>query len=141
MIEFVKNRKFAIEDYEPFIGKAGRDNRGIRPLPNAEPIDADSMLLDIAARGHCMQPFWGYTLLPDGSRPQWTQLFLTTYMMSGLDGGGYAITYSSDKPILRRFAICRHEKAGTGTREQENRGWHPGSCSKCGYNMTYDSGD
>lgn len=39
-----------------------------------------------------------------------------------------------------RFAICKHEKVDDPGADHR-RGWHPGACSKCGLNMTVDSGD
>lgn len=137
-MEFLANRKFSREDMNPFIGNGSGK---LAPLPNAEDVDPLAFLNNIAAGGHHMLPVWGYALLPDGSRSQWTQFFLTTFMGSDLDGGGYAVTYGSQAPIVRRFAICKHQKEVTGSIEQGRRGWHPGYCKLCGFNMTYDSGD
>jgi len=138
-LEFRKGRTFSREDYDPYIGKSGNSNQGLQPLPNAEDVDPIEFLNHIASGGHMMVPVWGYALLPDGSRQQWTQFFLTTYMMSGSDGGGYAVTYGHP-PSVKRFAICKHEvQEGPGA--NPNRGWHPGHCVKCGFDMTYDSGD
>ena len=63
-------------------------------------------------------------------------------MMSGCDGGGYAVTYSSRKegPYVRRFAICKHDKEA-GPDARPNYGWHPGMCRLCGFDMSFDSGD
>jgi hypothetical protein len=140
-LEYKEHRTFGREDYEPYIGKSGNANKGLQPLPNAKLVDPLNLLQDIASGGHMMQPVWGYALLPDGSRQQWTQFFLTSYMMSGCDGGGYAVTYGSGGvPICRRFYICQHSKE-EGPGAIPSRGWHPGKCVKCGFNMTYDSGD
>lgn len=139
MIEFKKGRTFAIEDYQPYIGRLG--NERLLPLPNAFDCDPLAFLNNLAASGHGMTTGWGYALLPDDSRNQWTMFFLTSYMMSGMDGGGYAVTYGGKGPIVRRFALCKHSKEGTGSIEQEHRGYHPGYCKLCGYNMSYDSGD
>jgi hypothetical protein len=140
MIEFKKDRTFDSKDYEPYVGKFG--NERLAPLPNAEDVDPLFFLSHLASGGHMMQPRWGYALHPEGNRPQWTMFFLTSFMMSGLDGGGYAVIYSSRKegPYVQRFYICKHaveDHAGAN----HSRGWHPGHCSLCGYNMTYDSGD
>jgi hypothetical protein len=142
------SKTYTLEDYQPYIGKLG--NERLAPLPNAEDVDPLEFLNNLASGGHGMTPVWGYALLPDGGRPQWTQFFLTTYMMSGCDGGGYAVTYGAGKliegtyqcaPIVRRFAICKHEKTEEGYRSNHERGWHPGHCKLCGYGMSYDSGD
>lgn len=138
MIEFKQGRTFEIEDYAPFIGRLG--NEKLEPLPNAEEVPANMFLQNIASGGHGMQPVWGYARLPDSDRNQWTQFFLTTYMMSGLDGCGYAVTYGSGQAILRYFRICKHSKLDSPD-ARPMRGWHPGICTKCGFNMTYDSGD
>jgi hypothetical protein len=137
-LEFVKGRTFTRENFNLIIGLGGGK---LDPLPNAETVDPIAFLNSLAAGGHHMQPVWGYALLPDGSRNQWTQFFLTTHMGHALDGGGYAVTYGSQVPIVRRFAICKHQKESTGTIEEGRRGWHPGYCKLCGFNMTYDSGD
>lgn len=89
----------------------------------------------------------GYSLLPDGSRQQWTQFFLSADANMGfeLSGAGYAVTYGAYRdgkatPIVRRFAICKHERelhAGA----DPSRGWRPGHCKHCGMDMTIDSGD
>ena len=141
MIEFVKDRKFRQADYEPFIGKQGGER--LAPLPNAENLDPLAFLNNLAAIGHMMVPQWGYALLPDGSRSQWTQFFLKG------DGTGYAVTYggarfiedkSYSTPIVRHFAICKHE-VEDHPGANHSRGWHPGHCRLCGMDTTYDSGD
>ena len=149
MIEFKERRTYGREDYEPYIGKSGSANKGLQPLPNAEEVDPLTFLNNLASGGHMMQPVWGYALLPDSDRQQWTQFFLTSFMMSGCDGGGYAVTYGAGgmikgkyerAPIVRRFALCKHEVVDHPG-ANHSRGWHPGHCKKCGFNMTYDSGD
>lgn len=132
-------KTYGEDDYAAFIGKSGAVNRDLKPLPNAEDVDPSRFLNDLAARGHMMTPVWGYSLLPDGSRQQWTQFFLLhdANMGFGLGGGGYAVTYNCPP---RRFQICRHEKvlhAGA----DPSRGWTPGHCKHCGVDMTIDSGD
>ncbi len=129
-------------DYDPFIGKSGSANKDLKPLPNAEPVEPLRFLNDLAARGHMMTPVWGYALLPTEARQQWTQFFLLhdANMGMGLGGGGYAVTYGMNEPIVRRFKICAHEielHAGA----DPSRGWRPGHCKHCGMDMTIDSGD
>lgn len=153
------NKTYTREDYSDFIGKSGSLNKGLKPLPNAEDVDPLSFLNDLAASGHMMEPLWGYALLPDGSRPQWTQFFLLAdaNMSSDLGGGGYAITYGGSvwmanpegvspfgrnvaTPIVRRFRICKHELV-LHPGANPSRGWRPGHCRHCGLDMTIDSGD
>jgi hypothetical protein len=149
----VDRKRYTREDYAPFIGKSGQPNKGLLPLPNAKSVDAGLFLNDLAARGHMMEPVWGYSLLPDGDRQQWTQFFLLGDANMGmqLGGGGYAVTYGSTRwdaeksvnvhePIVRHFQICVHEielHAGANP----SRGWNPGHCKHCGMDMTVDSGD
>ena len=134
-LEFKEGRTFDLEDYKPYIGKLGNEN--LLPLPNIEEVDARQFIQNIAAGGHSMQPVWGYARIPGESRSQWTQFFLTSYMMSGLDGGGYAAIYGYG---VVRFAICKHKKV-IHANANPHRGWHPGRCELCGFPMTYDSGD
>jgi hypothetical protein len=136
------SKRYTREDYDPFIGKSDSSNRDLKPLPNAEDVEPLLFLNDLAARGHMMTPVWGYALLPTESRQQWTQFFLLhdANMSSDVGGGGYAVTYGSKAPIVRRFAICKHEKED-GAGANHMRGWHPGKCRLCGMDMTIDSGD
>lgn len=145
-------KKYTRDDYAPFIGKSGQTNQGLHPLPNATDVDPLMFLQDLAARGHMMEPVWGYALLPDGSRQQWTQFFLLGDANMGmqLGGGGYAVTYGPSRwdadakrsiqmPIVRRFQICKHEiELAAGA--DPSRGWRPGACKHCGMDMTVDSG-
>lgn len=144
-------KTYTRDDFEPFIGKGGRPFPA--PLPNAEDVDPLEFLNNLAAGGHMMEPVWGYTLLPDGSRPQWTQLFLSHDANMGfeLSGRGYAVSYGGGRydqkqrksipsPIVRRFAICNHERV-LAAGANPDRGWRPGHCKHCGMDMTIDSGD
>ncbi len=149
-------KTYTESDYEPFIGKSNGDNRGLAPLPNAEDADPLDFLNTLASGGNMMLPKWGYALLPDGSRQQWTQFFLLSNSNMGMElgGEGYAVTYGGQRwakgengypigfpqPIVRRFAICKHEiESHAGANPL--RGWHPGHCKHCGMDMTIDSGD
>lgn len=135
-------KTYTRDDYAPFIGKSGSPNKGLHPLPNATDVDPMQFLQDLAARGHMMEPVWGYALLPSECRQQWTQFFLLADANMGfeLGGGGYAVTYGSKAPIIRRFQICNHEIELHASANPE-RGWRPGHCKHCGMDMTIDSGD
>ncbi len=146
------NKTYTIDDYKPYIGD-GRSAEKPLPLPNAKDVDPMNFLQNLAAVGHGWQPVWGWAMLPDGSRQQWTQFFLTSGVnMSGaLGGGGYAVTYGPSRwdaenrkniesPIVRSFSICVHEKV-LDAGADERRGWSPGRCKHCGVNMTIDSSD
>jgi hypothetical protein len=145
----MERKHYTEEDYRPFIGPSGSS---INPLalPNAEDVNPLDFLNTLAAGGHMMQPVWGYAMLPSEHRKQWTQFFLTSDGMHGaLDGGGYAVTYGGGRyidgkyyptPIVRKFAICKHEKV-LGPGANLSRGWSPGHCRHCGMDMSIDSGD
>lgn len=125
---------------------------GLAPLPNASEVHPLEFLNNLAAGGHMMNPIWGWAMLPDSRCKQWTQFFLTQGGMGGcLDGRGYAVTYGGNRlddftqksapaPIIRHFAICKHEQQ-LAAGANPGRGWHPGSCVHCGMDMTVDSGD
>lgn len=142
--------RYTKEHFVPFIGD-GRASNLPKPLPNVTDEDPMRFLQDLAARGHMMEPVWGYALLPDGSRQQWTQFFLLYDAIGG--GTGYAVTYGPSRwepskdgvpgrmvelPIVRRFKICQHEKVLHADAHPE-RGWSPGHCKLCGMDMTVDS--
>lgn len=129
-------KRYTIEDdYQPILS-------GSIPLPNPEPFDGGFgfFMNNLAAVGHSWHPAWGYSL--HQGHKAWTYFFLTPAGMGGaLDGGGYAVRYGiNNNPQVFRFAICKHEKVDAPG-ANHSRGWHPGSCSKCGLDMTVDSGD
>lgn len=144
------SKRYTEADYDPFIGPAGSSKNPL-PLPNAEDMDPLLFMNTLASCGHMMTAKWGYAMLPSGDRKQWTQFFLLhdANMSMDLGGGGYAVTYGGSRyingknyqtPIVRRFAICKHEKVD-GPGANHSRGWHPGHCRLCGLDMTIDSGD
>lgn len=123
------------QDLGPIIG-------GNIPLPNFELMDVHEFANAIASGGHSMLPHWGWARTPTSK--QLAQFFLTPAGMGSaqhgsLDGGGLVVIYGHP-PIAGRFAICKHEKQ-EGPGADHRRGWHPGSCRKCGLDMTIDSGD
>lgn len=116
------------------------------PLPNTEDVDPFLFLSNLASGGHSMTPKWGWSLRHEGrdaGRKQWTQFFFSPVAMGGqgsFDGSGYAVIYAGQKPVVLRFAICKHEKV-EGAGANHSRGWHPGHCGKCGLDLSVDSGD
>jgi hypothetical protein len=110
-------------------------------IPNFEPVTPEYFCNALASGGHSMVPKWGHAKGERGHKP-WAHYFLTNYsnMGSGLDGSGLVTIYGGDKPKVGRFAICKHEKK-LGAGANPSRGWSPGACTKCGLNMTIDSGD
>jgi hypothetical protein len=108
-------------------------------LPNAKPIDRDVG----ASILHYREMHCGNALLPAGKK--WNARFFLDYGQGGgLHGSGLvAWTEWKDgayRAVGMTFAICDH-KAVEGAGANHSRGWHPASCSKCGLDMSVDSGD
>lgn len=119
-----------------------------QPLPNFEPMSHAEFLNSLAAGGHSMPSQFGYAVLPgeDPTRSHgWTMFYFGTTQGGSWDGSGMLVRYGggnpTPQPITGRFALCKHEAVGTGTREQSMRGWHPGYCKLCGLDLTVDSSD
>lgn len=114
-------------------------------LPNLEVMDVDAGLNAIAAGGGLVaRPGVSNLLLLGQDRSTWGRAFLGRTQGGNLDGSGYVIIYhsspKSDLPRVARFKICDHAFV-SGPNANPSRGWHPGRCSKCGLDMTVDSGD
>jgi hypothetical protein len=109
------------------------------PLPNFEPMDQSLFLRNLSACGSSMEPHWGWALI-DGKRV-WAYFFLQGVGMGSpphtYGGNGYILIYPEK---VGTFAICRHTQV-EGAGANHRRGWHPGRCSKCGVDMSIDSGD
>jgi hypothetical protein len=58
-----------------------------------------------------------------------------------LDADGQAFARAFQARKARESACPGHERVGTSTREQSNRGDHRGHCKHCEKDMSYDSGD
>jgi hypothetical protein len=109
-------------------------------LPNFKPLDRDVG----AAILHYTTMHSGQPLRPDGKKQWHARIFLDYGQGGQLYGSGIvAWTEWKDgayRAVGAEFAICEHTKvAEPGA--NPSRGWHPGSCSKCGLDMTVDSGD
>ena len=113
---------------------------GETDLPNFEPVTPEYFCNALASGGHSMAPKWGWAKGERGK--SWAHYFLTNYSNMGgaPDGSGYVTIYGGNEPTVGRFAICKHEKK-LGASANPMRGWYPGSCVKCGLDMTIDSGD
>lgn len=118
--------------------------RGDVVLPNPTPIDGDIG----AAILHYNQMRSGCSvLLPGDASRKWNVSFFLDHGQGGqLYGSGIVAWAKWDNEKRAyvatglRFAICQHTKVDAPG-ANHSRGWHPGSCSKCGLNMTVDSGD
>ncbi len=135
-------------DYEAvirdYLGGQWNNNAPSKPLPHFERMAHADVLNAIAAAYHGKNCREGYGRLPgETGHVPWSMFFLRTTQGGQLDGTGYLVRYGNgpEGPLTGRFAICRHEFAPTGTREQSMRGWKPGYCRHCGLDMSIDSGD
>lgn len=112
-------------------------------IPNFEPVTLEYFCNALASGGHSMIPKWGQAKVEGSAYKPWAHYFLTNYSNMGgdPDGSGYVCIYGSNgTPKVGRFAICKHEKK-LSAGANPSRGWNPGSCVKCGLDMTIDSGD
>jgi len=118
--------------------------RGDVALPNPEPINRDigaEILHYNQMRSGCS------VLLPGETSKKWNVSFFLDSGQSGqLYGSGLVAwtKWDNEKRTYAatglRFAICQHTKVDDPG-ANHSRGWHPGRCSKCGLDMTIDSGD
>lgn len=130
------SKHYTRADFDPFIGD-GTSKHQPQPLPNTKEVDPLVFLNDLAARGHMMEPVWGYSRSSDETHPRWTQFFLFYDATGG--GTGYAVAYRPfGKPAVLEFALCRHEKV-VHSDARPSYGWHPGHCKHCGMDMSIDS--
>jgi len=118
--------------------------RGDVPLPNPEPIDRDLaatiLHYNSMQSGRCV-------LLPGETSKKWNVSFFLDHGQGGQLYGSGIVAWTMWDHEKRasgatglKFAICKHEKKD-GPGAEHSRGWHPGSCVKCGLDMTIDSGD
>lgn len=123
---------YSVEDMAQII-------EGKVPLPNPERIDGDVGANILHYRTmHC-----GCALTDSGK--QWNARFFLDYGQGGQLYGSGIVMWSTWKDGAYRtagmkFAICKHEKKDADG-ANHSRGWHPGACTKCGLDMTIDSGD
>jgi hypothetical protein len=107
-------------------------------LPNYKPLDLEIAVGSIAASyGPGMR---GSALIPGDRYGRWAQFFLDRGQGGGFHGSGVVLYWEDSKGKAASFAICDH-KAIAGAGANPSRGWHPASCSKCGLDMSVDSGD
>lgn len=109
-------------------------------LPNFKPLDLSHAVDRVACHGKSMR---GNALLPGaGEHKTWAQFFLDYGQGGGLQGSGLVLYYGGygKGGQAATFAICEHVKV-KGFGANHSRGWHPGSCSKCGLDLSVDSGD
>ncbi len=135
-----KRSGFTDEDLHPLV-------TGKEVLPNFEELSLERGIANIAAGAGLI----AYAGVKNAKIPRsksswghWARYFFGSTQGGVLDGTGYVIWWESDHGVgkghVGRFAICKHEKVATAG-AKPMRGWHPGFCTKCGLDMTVDSGD
>lgn len=128
---------------------------GAVPWGHIEPMDVLRAINHISLGGSWMT-YGGWFLRPDRKlNKDWARYFPLTNQGGGYTGEALVFVYGGGgywkkevpgewvgtKPEVFRVAICKHEKEGSGTQDQERRGYHPGRCKHCGLDMSVDSGD
>lgn len=118
-------------------------------LPNLKSADTERTLNTIACGGNlAVWPSVATVKLPDNRSGwgTWARVFMSYTQGNQMAGNGYLIAYksmSSQPDKFHRcwtFALCDHAfKAGAGG--NPSRGWNPGYCTRCGLDMSVDSGD
>lgn len=118
---------------------------GHAPLPNLKVAEDADRFLDTIACGGSLSP-WpkvAHVVLPGDHHSRWARVFLPMTQGGQHDGKGYLIAYNGfgrAGPRLFTFALCDHAVVkGAGARPE--RGWHPARCSRCGLDLSVDSGD
>lgn len=109
------------------------------PVPNVQPVEGDVG----AAILHYREMHCGTAVL-DGNK-HWNARFFLDYGQGGQSYGSGVVAWTTWKDgayraVAMKFAICDH-KPVEGASANHSRGWHPARCSKCGLDMSVDSGD
>lgn len=110
------------------------------PLPNVAVIDRDVG----ASILHYREMHCGAALL-DAFSKKWNARFFLDYGQGGQSYGSGIAAWTEWKDgayraVGMKFAICDHKQV-EGANANHSRGWHPARCSKCGLDMSVDSGD
>lgn len=123
----------------------GRDVPPNLTLGTPETLDAD---LNMLVGGYGATLFSGRMMIPGDQHHGEQAMALMDRTQGGqLTGSATVLRYLSNwgpkdavRPRTAKFKLCDHAKV-TGAGANPQRGWHPGRCSKCGLDMTVDSGD
>lgn len=107
-------------------------------LPNPVPLDLGQA---------CMKATLAWASIEQGRykilgkyHTEWGLFFLRMTQGGLYTGEGMVLTYNSGKGGAFEFAICKHDLVADHGADPR-RGWHPAHCSKCGLDMSVDSGD
>ena len=111
---------------------------GKRDLPNFKEVPLARGVAALACSGGPISRVESARL--DGKRLGYARYAFGSTQGGVFDGTGYVMLYAGGVGKIGTFAICEHEKV-PGRGGNPDRGWHPGTCSKCGLDMTVDSGD
>lgn len=120
--------------------------RGRARLPNLVAVDTLDGLRTITSWGGAMaRPGLVSVALPGKLYTSWARVFLGLTQGQQLDGRGYLIANQREgdcegRGPVWRFDLCLHAvEVGAGA--NHSRGWHPARCTRCGLDLSVDSGD
>lgn len=136
-LPFERYRKFADEDMRQFMdGKAW--------VPNFEPATLDKVLPMIISGYGRIEHRCRFKVGQSDYGPS-AIYFCEVGQGGGLTGTGVLLYQEGWAAGLEKFkggtfAICKHEKVESDGANHD-RGWHPGYCKHCGFDMSVDSGD
>lgn len=128
-----KRNGYSLEnDLQPIIN-------GRVALPNAKPIEGDVGTAIL----HYRQMHCGIADL--AGKKQWNARFFLDYGQGGGLHGSGIIAWTDWKDgayraVGMKFSICEYKQT-EGPGANHSRGWHPAFCSRCGLDMSVDSGD
>lgn len=122
--------------------------RGRAQLPNLVPLETLAGLRVITSWGGALAwPGLASVKLPGAHYTTWARVFLGYTQGRQLDGKGYliankregAVANSEGGPVWS-FRLCDHAvQVGAGA--NPSRGWNPARCTRCGLDLSVDSGD
>lgn len=149
-LEFERNPQLGWKDFPDLLRFY---LRGGAKLPNLKALDTHFGLNQIAAwGGGGAWPGVCHIVGVEGTqRSTWARAFVGFTQGGKHDGTGVVVVYRTTRyqdgqpvppelPQIYSFALCAHAKKESAGADH-SRGWHPGHCTRCGLNMTVDSGD
>lgn len=132
--------------WKDFSAILGEIIAGTRELPHAVEVDLAKGVTNVVTNVVCggsleVEKSILWAKLPSSKSPEPARYFLSRTQGGVNDGSGSAMVWTRDGVKIVDFAICEHKNIGSGTHDQEMRGWRPAVCRICGLDMSVDSGD
>ena len=127
--------RYTLESLDPYLS-------GMEIWPVVTELKAEALGLLLGANISATAVRW----MMDSEGKRWqARYFLIHSQGGGLTGEAYCLFsrfhMGTSKISLIRVAICDHQAKCFSTPEQRRRGWHRAKCTKCGLDMSVDSGD